>query len=97
MIALFQSEAKFEEEREQLQRQLMSEQQELLCKYRNRENRIHEIDSQQTQMVSSARHDMHTLESRRQAMVEEFRKVSNGRGVPKGRQAIVEEFRKVGS
>ncbi|KAK3106893.1 hypothetical protein FSP39_002139, partial [Pinctada imbricata] len=69
-----ESEAKFEEEKEQLQRQLVSEQQELLNKYRNREDRLQQIDTQQSEMIASLRQDMKNLEEHRQKLVQEFRK-----------------------
>lgn len=69
-----ESEAKYEEEKEQIQRKLMKEQQELLEKYRSRENRLVEIDGHKKEMFSGVRKDMQSMEQKRQRLVEEFRK-----------------------
>ncbi|XP_033759080.1 pleckstrin homology-like domain family B member 2 isoform X2 [Pecten maximus] len=69
-----ESEAKFEEEKEQIQRKLMKGQNELLEKYRTREGRLQQIDNQQKEMLSNVKRDMETMEQRRQQLVEEFRK-----------------------
>ncbi|XP_060081466.1 uncharacterized protein LOC132560804 [Ylistrum balloti] len=69
-----ESEAKFEEEKEQIQRKLMKGQNELLEKYRSREGRLQQIDNQQKEMLSNVKRDMETMERRRQQLVDEFRK-----------------------
>ncbi|XP_069115660.1 pleckstrin homology-like domain family B member 2 isoform X3 [Argopecten irradians] len=69
-----ESEAKFEEEKEQIQRKLMKGQNELLEKYRSREGRLQQIDNQQKEMLNNVKRDMETMEHRRQQLVEEFRK-----------------------
>ncbi|XP_048773623.2 uncharacterized protein LOC125678885 isoform X4 [Ostrea edulis] len=69
-----ESEATYEEEKEQIQRALMKEQQDLLEKYRSREGRLVEIDGQQKEMLTGVRKDMQSMEQKRQQLVEEFRK-----------------------
>ncbi|XP_021358754.1 uncharacterized protein LOC110453881 isoform X4 [Mizuhopecten yessoensis] len=69
-----ESEAKFEEEKEQIQRKLMKGQNELLEKYRSREGRLQQIDNQQKEMLNNVKQDMESMEQRRQQLVEEFRK-----------------------
>ncbi|XP_013410434.1 pleckstrin homology-like domain family B member 2 isoform X4 [Lingula anatina] len=67
-------ETRYEEEREVVQQQLLQEQNQLLGKYKAREERLHQIDKQQRDMLKQVKVDIEGLETERQKLVEEFRK-----------------------
>ncbi|CAC5412355.1 unnamed protein product [Mytilus coruscus] len=69
-----ESEARYEEEKEKLQKKLMTDQNKLLDRYKTRENRLQQIDSQQHDMLSSVRKDIENLEQSRLVLVEQLKK-----------------------
>ncbi|XP_076109688.1 uncharacterized protein LOC143078681 isoform X7 [Mytilus galloprovincialis] len=69
-----ESEARYEEEKEKLQKKLMTDQNKLLERYKTRENRLQQIDSQQHDMLSSVRKDIENLEQSRLVLVEQLKK-----------------------
>ncbi|KAL5019694.1 hypothetical protein ScPMuIL_002586 [Solemya velum] len=69
-----ESEAKFEEEKERVQNKVLTDQNDLLDKYRKREVHLQQIDLQQREMLRLVKSDMESLEKTRLALVHEFRK-----------------------
>ncbi|KAL8618498.1 hypothetical protein ACOMHN_000643 [Nucella lapillus] len=69
-----EAEARFEEEKERLGHKLMQDQQQLLVKYKAREDRLQEIDSQQKEMVGGVKATLETLERDRLQLIDTFNK-----------------------
>ncbi|CAH1797445.1 unnamed protein product [Owenia fusiformis] len=70
-------ESKVEEEKEIMQRQLLMEQNELVEKYKSREDTLCQIDSQQKEMLNQVRGEIESFEKERQNLLDEFRKEKN--------------------
>ena len=68
-------EARFEDERDALAKEIAKEQTELRGKFRERELRLRSIDTQQKQMIASVQRDVRQLETQRQQLVSAFRQV----------------------
>ncbi|GAB1599003.1 pleckstrin homology-like domain family B member 1 isoform X5 [Argonauta hians] len=69
-----ESESKFEQEKEFVRGEILTNQNTLLDKYKSRENRLHQIDCQQREMIQQVKVNVQSLEKSRQSLVEEFRK-----------------------
>ncbi|XP_052803297.1 pleckstrin homology-like domain family B member 1 isoform X2 [Mya arenaria] len=69
-----ESEAKFEEDREQVQRRLLSDQNTLLTSYRNREDSLQQISQQQRETMLGVKREMDSYEQERQAAIQRYRK-----------------------
>lgn len=68
-----ESEAKFEEDREQVQLRLMSDQEDLLTRYHTRQEGLQDISNQQRDMVAGVKHEMDRMEKERQKSIDEYR------------------------
>ncbi|XP_053408390.1 pleckstrin homology-like domain family B member 1 isoform X3 [Mercenaria mercenaria] len=68
-----ESEAKFEEDKEQSQRRLLADQNNLLDRYRTREESLEQISNQQREAIQSVRRDMEKFEAERQRSIETFK------------------------
>lgn len=68
-----ESEARFEEDREQTQRRLLLDQNNLLGRYRNREESLQQITNQQRETVHSVKKEMERLESARHKSIDLFK------------------------
>ncbi|XP_060573136.1 pleckstrin homology-like domain family B member 1 isoform X3 [Ruditapes philippinarum] len=68
-----ESEAKFEEDKEQSQRRLLADQNNLLDRYRTREESLQQISNQQREAILSVRRDMERFEADRQKSIDQFK------------------------
>ncbi|XP_055958658.1 pleckstrin homology-like domain family B member 1 isoform X3 [Patella vulgata] len=69
-----EEEAKFDEDKDHLETQLIKGQSVILDKYKAREERLIEIDGQQKEMVKSVKNDLENFEKQRSRLVDLFRK-----------------------
>jgi len=69
-----EAEARFDSEKEQLNSKLMNQQAELLRKYKDREDRLVEIDCQQKEMLSSVKTNLETFKLQRQQLTDTYKK-----------------------
>ncbi|XP_055867257.1 mucin-4-like isoform X3 [Biomphalaria glabrata] len=69
-----EAEARFETEKEQINNRLMAQQAELLGKYKDREERLQQIDVQQKKMLSSVKSNLETLKEKRLELGESYKK-----------------------
>ncbi|KAL4228838.1 Pleckstrin y-like domain B member 1 [Mactra antiquata] len=68
-----ESEAKFEEDREQVQRRLLADQNDLLDRYKTREESLQQISSQQRETILGVKREMERLEIDRHKAVDQFK------------------------
>ncbi|XP_052265266.1 pleckstrin homology-like domain family B member 2 isoform X3 [Dreissena polymorpha] len=68
-----ESEAKFEEDREQVQRRLLADQNALLDSYKRREDSLRHISLQQQETMTGVRHEMERLHNERQQNIHLYR------------------------
>ncbi|CAL1527925.1 unnamed protein product [Lymnaea stagnalis] len=69
-----EAEARFETEKEQINNRLMAQQAELLHKYKDREERLHQIDIQQKNMLSAVKANLEGFKEQRQHLGESYKK-----------------------
>ncbi|GFS08674.1 pleckstrin-like protein domain family B member 2 [Elysia marginata] len=69
-----EAEARFESEREQLNTRLLAQQAELLQKYKEREERLQQIDIQQKCMVSAVKESLENYRQQRLDLIEAYKK-----------------------
>ncbi|KAK7491030.1 hypothetical protein BaRGS_00017726, partial [Batillaria attramentaria] len=68
------AEARFEEEKERISQKLMQDQQQLLVKYKAREDRLQHIDTQQRDMLHNVKTNLEGLERERLQLIDTFKK-----------------------
>ncbi|GFO46572.1 pleckstrin-like protein domain family b member 2 [Plakobranchus ocellatus] len=69
-----EAEARFESEREQINSRLLAQQAELLQKYKEREERLQQIDIQQKYMVSAVKESLESFKRQRLELAEAYKK-----------------------
>ncbi|XP_059156985.1 mucin-2-like [Physella acuta] len=69
-----EAEARFESEKEQINSRLMAQQAELLQKYKDREERLMQIDVQQKKMLGSVKASLESFKQQRQLLTESYKK-----------------------
>uniref|UniRef100_A0A0B7ARV0 PH domain-containing protein n=2 Tax=Arion vulgaris TaxID=1028688 RepID=A0A0B7ARV0_9EUPU len=69
-----EAEARFETEKEQVSGRLMSQQADLLQKYKEREERLQQIDIQQKQMLGSVKSSLENFKQQRQRLADSCKK-----------------------
>nr|KAG5702513.1 hypothetical protein BaRGS_003673 [Batillaria attramentaria] len=69
-----EAEARFEEEKERISQKLMQDQQQLLVKYKAREDRLQHIDTQQRDMLHNVKTNLEGLERERLQLIDTFKK-----------------------
>lgn len=70
-----EDQTRFDEEREGMLQELMTVQNGLLDKYKERENRLQALDNQQTSMLADVRKNIDLLEQERHRLLDQFKKV----------------------